>query len=127
MEKLTSDQLYKVSRILQDGHYGSFMSAIGCALQAADSGNMEKLYKAFGDKFEQVYAQAAQGDRYSMSTIETILNSLTLEQAQAWFNMTDKWVYIDDHILAPAGLNANGLRVNAIEDKFEQMLSQVNS
>lgn len=64
---------------------------------------------------------------YIMSTIETILNSLTLEQAQTWFNLTDKWVYIDDIILAPAGLKANGLRVNAIEDKFEQMLSQVNS
>ena len=126
MEKLTNDQLYKVSRILQDGHYGSFMSAVGSALQVADSGNMEKLYKAFGDKFERVYAQATQNER-SMSTIETILNSLTLEQAQAWFNLTDKWVYIDDHILAPAGLNANGLRVNAIEEKFEQMLSQVNS
>jgi len=126
MEKLTSDQLYKVSRILQDGQYGSFMSAIGCALQAADIGNMERLYKAFGDKFEQVYAQAAQGER-SMSTIETILNSLTLEQAQTWLNLTDKWVFIDDTILAPAGLNANGLRVNAIEEKFEQMLSQVNS
>lgn len=58
MEKLTSDQLYKVSRILQDGHYGSFMSAVGYSLQVADSGNMEKLYKAFGDKFERVYAQA---------------------------------------------------------------------
>jgi hypothetical protein len=126
MEKLTSDQLYKVSRILQDGHYGSFMSAIGCALQAADSGNMDKLYKAFGDKFEQVHAQATQGER-SMSTIEIILNSLTLEQAQTWFNLTDKWVYIDDIILAPFDLAANNLRVNAIEDKFEQMLSQVNS
>ena len=126
MQKLTNDQLYKVARILQDGHYGSFMSAIGCALQAADSGNTEKLYRAFGDKFEQVYAQATQNER-SMSTIETILNSLTLEQAQTWFNLTDKWVYIDDIILAPFDLAANNLRVNAIEDKFEQMLSQVNS
>jgi hypothetical protein len=62
-----------------------------------------------------------------MSTIEIILNSLTLEQAQTWFNLTDKWVYIDDIILAPFDLAANNLRVNAIEDKFEQMLSQVNS
>jgi hypothetical protein len=61
-----------------------------------------------------------------MSTIEIILNSLTLEQAQTWASLTDQWVYIDDHILAPAGLKANGLRVNAIEDRFEQMLEMVN-
>jgi hypothetical protein len=62
-----------------------------------------------------------------MSTIETILNSLTIDQAKTWASLTDQWIYIDDYILAPAGLKANGLRVNAIEEKFEQMLSQVNS
>ena len=59
---LNSEQLYKVARILQDGYYGSFMSAIGCALQLADSTNKDKLIQAFGDTFEQVYSNAMQAE-----------------------------------------------------------------
>jgi hypothetical protein len=53
---LNKSELFKVSQILTDGHYGAFMSTIGCALQLADSGNTERLYQAFGDKFESIYA-----------------------------------------------------------------------
>jgi hypothetical protein len=53
---LNKSELFKVSQILTDGHYGSFMSAIGCALQLADSVNSKRLYEAFGDKFEAIYA-----------------------------------------------------------------------
>lgn len=60
---LNQDQLFKVSRILCDGHYGSFMSAIGCALQLADSVNKAKLYDAFGDVFERIYANAVQAEQ----------------------------------------------------------------
>lgn len=59
---LNPDQIYKIARILQDGHYGSFMSAIGCALQLADSTNKEKLIQAFGDTFERVYSNAMQAE-----------------------------------------------------------------
>lgn len=91
MEKLTSDQLYKVSRILQDGHYGSFMSAVGSALQVADSGNMEKLYKAFGDKFERVYAQAMQVERTEAeSTLKRDIEQATEEAAERHMNRLDK-------------------------------------
>lgn len=55
---LDQSQLQTVAKVLADGYYGSFMSAIGCALLLADSGNKEKLYKAFGEIFEQVHANA---------------------------------------------------------------------
>ena len=47
-----------------------------------------------------------------------IIESLTIEQALQWDAATDKWVFIDDTILAPANLKANGARVEAIEDAF---------
>ena len=55
--------------------------------------------------------------------MENILNSLTLDQAYTWFNLVDKWVYIDDNILSPANLKATDARVNAIENKFLDMLA----
>ena len=55
---LDQTQLQTVAKILADGYYGSFMSAIGCALLLADNGNKEKLYKAFGETFEQIHANA---------------------------------------------------------------------
>jgi hypothetical protein len=60
---LNESQVFKVSKILQDGYYGSFMSAIGCALQLADSINRERLYLAFGDTFERVLANAIEAER----------------------------------------------------------------
>jgi hypothetical protein len=56
--------------------------------------------------------------------MENILKSLTLEQAYTWFNLTDKWVWIDDTILAANDLRATDDRVNAIEDRFEELLLQ---
>jgi hypothetical protein len=60
---LNDSQLYKVARILQNGTYGSFMSAIGCALQLADNDNKAKLCQAFGDTFERIYANAVQAEQ----------------------------------------------------------------
>jgi hypothetical protein len=56
--------------------------------------------------------------------MEQILNSLTLEQAYTWFNLTDKWVWIDDTILAANNLRVNDARVEAIEARFEELLLQ---
>ena len=50
--------------------------------------------------------------------MEKILKSLTIEQAMEWDRATDKWVFIDDTILAPANLKATDKRVEAIEDEF---------
>ena len=60
---LTRDQLIKVANILAYGNYGSFMSAIGCALQLADSNNTTRLVQAFGDVFERVYNNAIEAEK----------------------------------------------------------------
>jgi len=65
MINFTSDQIYKIARILQDGHYGSFMSAVGCALQLADLDNRAKLIKAFNSDFARIYANAIDAERLS--------------------------------------------------------------
>ena len=65
MINFTSDQIYKIARILQDGHYGSFMSAVGCALQLADLENRAKLIKAFNSDFARIYANAIDAERLS--------------------------------------------------------------
>ena len=65
MINFTADQIYKIARILQDGHYGSFMSAVGCALQLADLENRAKLIKAFNSDFARIYANAIDAERLS--------------------------------------------------------------
>ena len=60
---LTYDQIYKVAKILEKGTYGSFFSAIGCALQLADSDNQQRLLDAFGDKFQRVYDNAIEAEK----------------------------------------------------------------
>jgi len=65
MINFTADQIYKIARILQDGHYGSFMSAVGCALQLADLDNRAKLIKAFNSDFARIYANAIDAERLS--------------------------------------------------------------
>ena len=60
---LTEDQLYKVAKILESGYYGSFFSAIGCALQLADSHNKQALQEAFQGKFRSVYRNAIEAEK----------------------------------------------------------------
>ena len=64
----TYDQIYKIAKILERGTYGSFFSAIGCALQLADSDNQQRLLEAFGDKFQQVYENAIQAEKIEQNT-----------------------------------------------------------
>ena len=60
---MNSDQIFKVAKILERGTYGSFFSAIGCALQLADSDNEKRLVEAFEDKFQRVYDNAVEAER----------------------------------------------------------------
>ena len=59
---------------------------------------------------------------HNLYIMNDILKSLTLEQAHTWFNLTDKWVYIDDNILSVNDLKANNSRVEAIEATFVELL-----
>lgn len=61
--------------------------------------------------------------------LENILEGLTLEQAQAWNETSEKFIYIDDAILSAYGIGLNSLRestmnrvLDAIEGAFETML-----
>ena len=65
MINFTPAQIFKIARILQDGHYGSFMSAVGCALQLAGLDNREQLIRAFNSDFARVYANAIDAERLS--------------------------------------------------------------
>jgi hypothetical protein len=59
-----------------------------------------------------------------MSKLQQIIPALTLAQAQEWRATTDKWVFIDDNILAPNNLRANVYTVGVIEDALDNMLAQ---
>jgi hypothetical protein len=59
-----------------------------------------------------------------MTKLEQVIDSLTLEQAHHWDCEGEKWMYIDDMILAPNDLRATEHNVNAIENHFELMLTQ---
>lgn len=63
MITFTTEQIYKIARILQDGYYGSFMSSVGCALQLADLDNREKLISAFNSEFARIYANALDAEK----------------------------------------------------------------
>jgi len=56
-------------------------------------------------------------------TFQDLLLSLTLDQAQRWADETDKWVYVDDYILAPNNFRANDKTVDAVEHRFHAVLS----
>ena len=59
-----------------------------------------------------------------MSKLQQIIPALTLAQAQEWHAITDKWVFIDDTILAPNDLRANVYTVGVIEDALDDLLVQ---
>jgi hypothetical protein len=59
-----------------------------------------------------------------MSKLQQIIPALTLAQAQEWRAATDKWIFIDDNILAANDLRANDYTIGAVESAFETLLTQ---
>ncbi len=59
-----------------------------------------------------------------MNKLHQIIPTLKLAQAQEWRATTDKWVFIDDTILAANDLRANDYTINAVESAFETLLAQ---
>lgn len=51
------------------------------------------------------------------------LNNLTILEAKHWDMTSEKILYIDDDLLGPSGLRLTDARLNAIEEKFESLLS----
>jgi len=58
---------------------------------------------------------------------QTILDNLTLAQAEAWEATTEKFLFVDDEIVSQYGISLNALPtdnlLNAIEGKFERLLA----
>ena len=58
---------------------------------------------------------------------QTILKNLTLEQAEAWNETSEKYLFIDYEIVSQYGISLNALPNNklleAIEEKFEKLLN----
>lgn len=57
-----------------------------------------------------------------VNTVEDKLVNLTVQNATEYAAVTDKWVWVDDNILAPADLPCTDYYVNTVEDKLEQVL-----
>ena len=57
---------------------------------------------------------------------QAVLDALTIEQALTWDGLIDKWVYIDDYILAPANIPDNSYTVHTVEARFDQLLTLEN-
>lgn len=51
------------------------------------------------------------------------LDGLTILEAKHWEMTSEKVLYIDDDLLGPADLRLTDARLNAIEEKFESLLS----
>ena len=62
--------------------------------------------------------------------IQTILNNLTLEQAQEWQATSEKYLYVDYEVVSNYGISLNNLPNNnlieAIEQQFENLLQGVS-
>jgi len=62
--------------------------------------------------------------------IQTILNNLTLQQAQEWQATSEKYLYIDYEVVSNYGISLNNLPNNnlieAIEQQFENLLQGVS-
>ena len=51
---------------------------------------------------------------------------ITLSNAMEYDTKTDKWLWIVDNILDPAGFATTNARVNWIEDRFDTLLGKDN-
>jgi hypothetical protein len=57
-----------------------------------------------------------------MSFRDRVAEYITLENAVAYNNTIDKWLWVVDNILDPADITTTEGRVNWIEDQFDALL-----
>lgn len=57
-------------------------------------------------------------------TFKKFLDSLTLEQAREWDATSEKWLWIDYNIMCDQEFLMIDETVNAIEERFEKLLSK---
>jgi hypothetical protein len=61
-----------------------------------------------------------------MSFRDRVAEYITLENAAAYNNTIDKWLWVVDNILDPADITTTEGRVNWIEDQFDALLETAN-
>jgi hypothetical protein len=61
-----------------------------------------------------------------MSFRDRVAEYITLDNALAYNNTIDKWLWVVDNILDPADITTTEGRVNWIEDQFDALLEKVN-
>ena len=59
-----------------------------------------------------------------MKKFKEFIDSLTIEQAMAWEATTEKWLYVDDDILGPNDFGCSDARVDAVENRFAQLIQE---
>ena len=61
-----------------------------------------------------------------MSFRDRVAEYITLDNALAYNNTIDKWLWVVDNILDPADITTTEGRVNWIEDQFDALLEKAN-
>jgi hypothetical protein len=61
-----------------------------------------------------------------MSFRDRVAEYITLDNALAYNNTIDKWLWVVDNILDPADITTTEGRVNWIEDQFDALLEKGN-
>lgn len=61
-----------------------------------------------------------------MSFRDRVAEYITLDNAVAYNNTIDKWLWVVDNILDPADITTTEGRVNWIEDQFDALLEKGN-
>jgi hypothetical protein len=61
-----------------------------------------------------------------MSFRDRVAEYITLDNAVAYNNTIDKWLWVVDNILDPADITTTEGRVNWIEDQFDALLETAN-
>jgi hypothetical protein len=59
-----------------------------------------------------------------MTFKEQIADFITIENAKLYDSKIDKWLWVVDNVLDPAGVSVTDARVNWVEDKFDALLGK---
>lgn len=57
-------------------------------------------------------------------TINDVVKQLTWAHAHAWLVDTEKWLWVDDNILAPNDLDCTEYNVNKVEFRLEKIIAE---
>lgn len=62
-----------------------------------------------------------------MTFVDRVAVYLTKENALEYASKTDRWLWVVDNVLDPAGVIATDARIDWIEDRFDELLAVCKS